>query len=549
MKFLLMFRQELNEYFIKINAMITKPAHTFTSFFLAGSFLFLLICHTSFSQNTIQNGIVFEDINRNSRLDNNEKGLANILVSSLDTIVQSNLSGWFSIPVKENDIISVIKPAEYEFELKENNVPDFYYLRYTKGSPEYFKYKGIDANRAVPDTLFFPLHKTAKKKNYIVNLIGDIQTPTKKHIEYFRKGVLPDLLKTNADFHACLGDIADNDLSLYPEIESSLSTLQGPVYMVAGNHDVNYLSVDSLTQVETFRKHFGPDYYSFNYGSTHFIVLNTVDYDGWNSSENCQGGYTGGIHTSQAKWLKQDLSFVSKNSRVVIMAHIPLFPGYFQPSRLLSAYDLLENQNNILGIYGHLHTCANWEYTKAIAQWPYSGKFRGLVAGATSGSWYTSPFNSDSIPEAVCSDGSPSGFYVLDFSDSDYKRSFIPAGKSKDFQLRVSVPDVKVSFDSLPNTEIVVNVFDGEEKTLVLCEFDNYPADTMKYFYGQDPYMVRNNFKRLTYDGWNPPLTTSTHLWKSGIPADIKRGTHTLKITAFLSNGEKHTTYKVFEIY
>lgn len=492
-------------------------------------------------------GVVFNDTNKNSVFDKGELPLSSVSVSSLETIVQTNSEGVFQIPVEKKDIVFVIKPSGYEFPLQANNVPSFYKIAYQEKSPEYFNFKGIEKTFDSNDTIYFPVYKSDEKENHTAQMIGDIQTPTKKEVEFFQETIVPLLYQHPADFKVCLGDIADNNLAIYPSIEAALQGINTPLYMVFGNHDTNYKSADFVTEAETFRKHFGPDYYSFNYGNTHFVVLNTVLYDGWNEAGDKNGSYTGGVYPKQLNWLKQDLALVPNNHQIVLMAHIPLIKGHTDSATVAQVFELLKDKEKILAIYGHLHTIGSWEHN-AQFQWTYPGKFDGQIAGAACGSWWLGPFGLDSIPDATCADGSPAGVFLYKFNDKSYSKEFIAATNSKDEQLRISDPPANISIDSLSTHFIYVNVFDGNDKTKVEISIDNGTAIKMNQTIEIDPLLIRNKDVRHNRGGWQPGPVQSTHLWKVSYPENLSAGKHLIKATCLLQNGKEYSTIKVFEV-
>ncbi|MCU0233726.1 MAG: hypothetical protein MUE90_06820 [Thermoanaerobaculales bacterium] len=75
-----------------------------------------------------------------------------------------------------------------------------------------------------------------------------------------------------------------------------------------GNHDMNYLAPDDAESLLSFRRHFGPAYYSFDYGRTHVVVLDTVEYLGTSrgaadADPLGAGSYRGAIGERQLAWL------------------------------------------------------------------------------------------------------------------------------------------------------------------------------------------------------------------------------------------------------
>lgn len=275
-----------------------------------------------YAQEAVVRGVVFEDKNGNGVFDADEELLQGIPVSSLSEIVLTNQNGMFELPVAQQDIVFVIKPSDYQFHLKSNFVPDYYHLIYPDGSPGFLNFPGVDPVSA-PDTLYFPLlPSSSRDKDILVNIAADTQMPRTREVWFLRETIVSAMAASDADFAVFLGDIADNNLGIYPEFMASLGALNTPVYGVFGNHDINYRSPNNNFKAETFRSHFGPDYYSYNYGQTHFIALNSVNYYGWNETENSPGSYFGGIDSLQLGWLKKNLELVDDDFQIVLLSHI-----------------------------------------------------------------------------------------------------------------------------------------------------------------------------------------------------------------------------------
>ena len=80
-------------------------------------------------------GRVYSDINKNGKLDKNEKGIASVSVSNGREVVITDKNGNYQLPVGDDNIIFVVKPSGYAVPLDENNHPKFYYIHKVNGSP------------------------------------------------------------------------------------------------------------------------------------------------------------------------------------------------------------------------------------------------------------------------------------------------------------------------------------------------------------------------------------------------------------------------------
>ncbi len=508
--------------------------------------LILSISATLLAQKKSITTFVYHDKNKNEIFDANDNALPNILVSNMRQIQQTNKKGTAELTLEKQDIVFVIKPEGYQSPIKKNKNPDFYKICYQKPSDKSLKYKGVNQTN-IPDTIFFPMHKEIAKESIQGHMIGDIQTPTYSHVKYFRQLIMPDLISSTADFGICLGDIADNNLDLYSDIEKALSTSNMPLYMVFGNHDVNYHAKDNDQRAETYRSHFGPDYYAFNYGKNHFIVLNNVNYFGWNKKEEKKGGYTGGFDQTQLAWLKQDLAWVDSTQRIVLLTHIPLLKDFSDSTQLVEFFDLFSDRNDLLAVAGHTHSNMNWDFNDETL-WAHQGQFKGQAAGASCGAWWVSPTGPDCLPDATCNDGIPAGTFIYTFEENKYWRDFIAGANYSGQQLRISEPFLFVEQDSLSEKSIYVNVFDGDTHTQVSYQIDAGEQVTMKKVAEKDPFIARNQYRRQTYDGWTPWIFPSDHIWKASYPAKITPGMHKIKAKCTLANGKSYETSIVFEV-
>ncbi len=492
-------------------------------------------------------GIVFLDKNHNKIFDSGDVPLEGIAVSSLKKIVTSDKNGMFTLDIDDPDIVFLIKPSDYQSGLRPNHQPDFFYLNYPEGSPDLLKYKGLSVT-LLPDTLYFPLYPSNDENSFRANIVGDPQIPNEKAIGFFRESIVPDLIRTNADFNLFLGDIADNNLGIYPLFEASVEPIGNPVYTVFGNHDVNYHSPGNEWKAETFRSHFGPDYYAFNVGKTHFIVLNSVNYFGWNSKENKRGSYFGGIDDTQFEWLEQDLNLVGNDTQIVLVTHIPMVPKYFNKEDLSKLKNLLNNKKHVTHLSGHLHCFESWKLNEGKWAITESDSARGFSLAAACGSWWCGPYGEDSIPAATCVDGTPNGFFVFDFSGTNYTYKLIPAGESEDFQMRICSPYLHVYKDSIATEKIIVNLFTGDERCHVFYTIDDQQEKEMNKFSGLDPFIVRTHDRRINMDNWQPDILPSTHLWSTPLPLDMKAGMHVLQVKAVMPKGQQYTATSIFEI-
>jgi len=506
---------------------------------------FIQVCIFAQTKNRVS-GIVFNDLNHNGILDENEPGIAGVPVSNQLDVVISDSKGRYSLPVSERTVVFVSKPSAYDVPLNENNLPQFYYLHQPEGSPEGLDFKGVSPTGSLPESLNFALTETEQDSQFNIIVTGDPQPYTSEQVDYYLNDVVTEMLNYNSDFYIALGDLVEDNLSLYGKLNRGVKHLEIPAYNVIGNHDLNLKAENNSYKAETFHSVFGPDYYSFNKGKVHFLVLNSIQYEGWSTKEDKQGRYYGGFDDRQLEWLANDLEFVPDDYLLVIITHIPILEGPMKKETIEKVFDQLENRKHLLALAGHQHKIVNGNYGEE-EHWTKPVNFPYLVVGAACGSWWSKVKDERGIPLAVAQDGTPNGFFVFSFNENTYSFKFHPANHNPDFQMRISAPRGELLLDSLENEQIIVNVFAGNPDDEVAYQLDDRPTVRMNHQPMADPLVVEffNAYKDI--DEWVKAQECS-HIWTAKMPADLQEGSHIIKISTTDMFNNKFSAYQIFEI-
>jgi 3',5'-cyclic AMP phosphodiesterase CpdA len=497
-------------------------------------------------------GTVFEDTNGNGVMDNGEKGIPGAAVSNQIDVVKTDENGRYRIRVYNKTILFVIKPSGYNVPVDSGNFPKFYYIHQPKGSPKGLKFEGIAPTGKLPASIDFPLLKGKEEGTFNVVVVADPQTKTAQEIDYYRDDVVARLVGSNAAFYLALGDIMYDDLSLISRMKQVVGHIGIPLYSVMGNHDMNYRVTEIEYEAETFKRSYGPDYYSFNYGTVHFVVMNSVKYNGWNGKENKKGRYVGNFHGRQLEWLKNDLALVPEDHLVVFSMHIPVAvvgggSPYNEVGNRAEFFKLLENREHLLVLAGHMH---HFEYLEFTSEHGWNGKavFPSITAGAGCGTWWHGPMDPRGIPFGMCTDGVPNGHFEFKFSGNQYSYRFVPGSTSPEEHMRINRPFGVLSQEQLKSFQINVNVFTGTTRTNVTYRMDDGPEQTMKRTIMKDPFfdeLVKKN--KDSFIDWMEP-TPSTHTWEAPMPEQLKPGIHRLKVTVKDHQGNVFTAYRLFEV-
>jgi hypothetical protein len=303
----------------------------------------------------IATGVVYHDRNRNGKRDGGEEGVAGVRISNGREVVRTDAQGRYRITVEEGTSIFVIKPRGYMTVVNEQNLPRFYYHHQPKGSPPQ-DFPGIAPTGDLPASIDFPLFRQDEPEQFRVVLFGDPQSRNQQEVDFLAHDIVEELIGTKAAFGVSLGDIAFDDLTIYPNQNREIALLGMPWYNVVGNHDLNFDAPDRTDSTETYKSVFGPTYYSFDYGPVHFVVLDDVAYDGKGVVK--KGTYHTELGARQLEFLKNDLALVPREQLVVLMMHIPILNRENADAHLKDRqafYRIIENRPNLLSISAHTH--------------------------------------------------------------------------------------------------------------------------------------------------------------------------------------------------
>ncbi|MFQ6548760.1 calcineurin-like phosphoesterase C-terminal domain-containing protein [Aestuariibius sp. 2305UL40-4] len=406
-------------------------------------------------------GTVFLDTNRNSQLDAGEQGLEGVQVSNGREVVLTGPDGTYELPAYGDMNLFITKPRGHITPVDRMMVPQFAYIHKEDGSPP-LRFGGIDPTGPLPGQINFPLIEDPDASDtFEVLAFGDAQPYSNREIGYVRETVgnmLQNRDLSSVQMLIFQGDVMGDDLSLYPRFKEIVATGGVPQYFVAGNHDLDFDAETDDHSMDTFRREWGPEYYSMDIGNVHFIVLDNVRYP-CNADETdsqvhafCDPAasttYNGVVTDRQVDWLANNLANVPEDKLIVMSAHIP-FQTFTDNTAAKHQTDNFAELAEILGdrpvltLAGHTHTTENilegvdyegWEENTGVDGAP----FHQIVTGAVSGSWWAGDRGDDGVPHGTQRLGSPRGFFSLEFDGSDYVDTYQAFGREEDEQLHAS---------------------------------------------------------------------------------------------------------------
>lgn len=525
----------------------------------------------------IARGSVFLDGDQDGTMSNTERGLGNVAVSNGCNVVLTDSDGRYEIDIAPNEILFVSKPAGFALPLDEYNIPRFFYRHYPEGTPSVIQgtsiewaYPVIEPTGQLPDTIDFPLvADDSDTAQFNAHGFADTQARFELSEDMLREDLVNPLIGNphEVEFGVTVGDVVYDNLALYERHKAMMGLMDIPQWYVPGNHDVNFSSPNAYYANETYKRHFGPTYYSFDHGNAHFVALNNVEYAGA-GQEFENGQYRGFITRNQLQWLENDLALVSSDKLIILMTHIPLVAeasdGRSPPAtgpnteNFQALLEILEPFQHIYGIAGH-DTSNSWKVEINHSHgWSGQPWIAHTLAEVRGNGWTAGPADLRGVRDAMMQDGNPNGFYVLRIDDIKLVPEFIPLPFGPDASQRLRImldPRLQSQDDDSINrgkmragTKLVVNLFDGGARDSVWYSLDGSDPLAMIYTVRTDPYMERAAVSFAGTDEAFGEPTRSSHIWEAGLPNDLEPGIHRVVVTTEDEFGQRQRGTFSFEI-
>jgi hypothetical protein len=489
-------------------------------------------------------GRVFLDSNGNGRMDAGERGLEGVGVSNQEQVVLTDAEGRWQLPCTDDTVFFVIKPQGYRTPLNHHNLPQFYYLHKPAGSPD-FRFRGVDPTGDLPESIDFPLMESREPREFEAVFFGDPQPRDIREVEYIGHDVIEELIGTDASFGVTLGDIVFDDLSVFEPMNGTVALVGIPWYNVIGNHDINFDAVNDADSDETFTRIYGPNYYSFDYGPVHFLVLDDVMWGGAKPAGT--GSYTGGFGEKQIRFIRNDLKYVDPGRLVVLMMHIPIVGAADREE----VFRLIEDRPYTLSISGHTHWQAHMLLDEE-AGWKGADPHHHFVCVTVSGSWWSGLPDEFGIPHTSMRDGVPNGYAKIRFSENKARFEYKAARRPASFQMSVYSPD-SVQYSETGKTPVYANVFNGWERSQVQMRInDSGEWQEMTRTDEKDPFLAATHEREPEAPAapWrrsSSPISTY-HLWKASLPDGLPKGIHRISVRATDVNGEWKRADRIIRI-
>lgn len=495
-------------------------------------------------------GTVFHDTDGDGRKGRNDPGLAGVAVSNGREVVVTDEKGRWRLPLRDARATDffVVKPKGWAIPNSPDLLPLHYYIHQPNGSPAQ-RHAGNPPTGPLPESIDFPLLAADESEKFRMLVCGDPQPRDQREIDYLTNSI-PALRAAGGLLGLSLGDVAFDDLRVYPAVNRVLAATGLPWRHALGNHDLNQDAPDDTYARESFRRVYGPTYYSFNFGKVHFVVLDNVRWAGPNPEMGRdRGQYHGELGETQRQWLQADLALVPNNHLVVCFMHIPLRaesgePYWGSTSDRNELFQLLKNHPHNISFAAHRHYHRH-DFIQESG-WPHPEPHHHLVVGTLCGSWFRGSPDSFGIPHGTMCDGTPRGFIAADFNGHicdipGYQTIGSPQGQ----QMHIHVPDQADGAQITRNLTFHVNYYNGSERSALRARCGTRDQwQKLARVVEPDPHYVALVKKEGELA---PPWRTlrsnpdhCDHLWRGELPDNLEAGEYVLEVIAEDGFGHTH---------
>lgn len=478
-------------------------------------------------------GSVFEDANGNRLRDPGEAGLPGIRLSDGKAVVETDSSGRFSGLDGSGRTVFVIKPAGFSAPARADGLPDLW-RNPPQGAGRGLKYGGI----APGPCRDFALRREQPRAAGLDALVfADPQPKSAVDVDYYKRDIVAPLVgRHRARLGLSLGDIVNDDLSLYPSMNRATAMLAVPWLHVAGNHDLDFDAADDEDSLLSFRNVYGPDTFAWEEPEAIFVGLDDVVY-----RPGQKPAYVGGLREDQFAFLQAYLRDAPKDRLLVIAVHIPFYdvsadpaqPSFRRADRE-RLFALLAPFPHVLLLSGHSHTQRH-VFHGAENGWHGAAPLHEYNVGAACGAFWSGAKDAAGIPDTTMADGTPNGYATLRVERGGrYFLAWHPARAAQDAGIGLHAPKA-LRKGAYPAWGVFANVYMGRDDSRVEYRVDDGEWKPMRKVLKPDPNLVAENAKddaaeRLRGYDRSPEAEVSQHLWRGALPTDLALGEHRVEV-------------------
>jgi len=468
-------------------------------------------------------GRVFVDHDGSGLHSIGEPGLAGVAVSDGTRVVRTDGEGRYR-GLSPDAFVFVVKPAGFSVPAADDGLPGFW-------------------QRGCGD---FALRPAEVGDELRMLVLADPQTASLEEVGFYQDSIIRQAAtESGIALGLTLGDVSNDDLTLYPALNRATTSLGVPWLHAPGNHDLDMDADSDDTSLATFRSIYGPDTYAWEEAQANIIVLDNVV-----MQPGQRPNYIGGLREEQLAFVEAYLAGAPRERLLVIAAHIPWFTipdnpygeEIFHTRDRARLFALLQEFPHVLLLTGHRHTQRH-VFLGPESDWHGAAPLHEYNVGAACGAFWSGVADADGIPHATMTDGTPKGYATLVIDNAGgYSLAWHPVSLPLDdpgvtAAMRLHAPRV-LRQGAFPSAGVYANVFMGMDESRVEYRIDDGQWQPMRKVYRPDPWLLAENAR----DDASPELrsrdrsaeaTFSPHLWRGTLPTSLPAGEHTIEVRAF----------------
>lgn len=355
------------------------------------------------------------------------KAIPGVVVSDGYLVVQTDSRGMYQMKSeKKNNYVFISVPSGYEVANK-GVLPLFH--------------KQLLKSPSSRERVDFTLYESGDQTNHTMLYFGDMhmarRTNDRNQFRTFTSEV-NEYMKAHSGekvYAITLGDMTwdqywYNNLYSFDEYLEDVNAIQGlQIFHTIGNHDHDMNATGDFDTVAKYKQKICPNYYSFNIGKIHYVILDNIQCTNAVAATTTADGdyrtYKETLVPEVCNWLKQDLSFVDKGTPVVVCMHAPMYNknGGSNTSNASELKSILSGYEATV-VTGHTHVVYNVEQSgvtehnsgAVCAAWWWSGKYYPTMNIGT--------------------DGAPAGYRITTVRGKEQKSLFKATGRDESYQFR-----------------------------------------------------------------------------------------------------------------
>ena len=351
-----------------------------------------------------------------------DKPLKGVVISDGVEVVSTNADGIYQMKsAKKYGYVFISIPSGYEV-ATEGVLPSNHVL--------------LKENASTAERVDFRLFEAGDQTNHTMLVFGDMHLAGGRNNDrqWFTQFCLEvkDYVNSHSSekvYAVTLGDMTwdyywyDRNYQFLQYLDDVKTVGDLTIFHTIGNHDHDMNLPGDFQNSVQFTKEVAPDFYSFNIGNVHYVVLDNI------LSTSKGGGkddrkYNELVANEELAWLAKDLSYVSKSTPVVVTMHATTSNLDTEANRT-ALFGCLSGYDQVHFLTGHTHQVANRK----------SGNWYDHNCGAVCADWWDCVYKSGGKVH-IGTDGAPGGFEIFNITGTEFKWQFKGTKMDKNIQFR-----------------------------------------------------------------------------------------------------------------